>query len=146
VPPARQVRFFPSIVLRKSDGPEIDPAKLKQAHVVVTSYSIVASEHGVFKPDAKNEGKAKGKSKATKKQETSDSDTDSDSDSEDFSKTLGVKKKRLAFKKQVKDVLFHVKWFSMSDVSVFITRSWVCRKRAVGLTSHLDRRWIDEQG
>jgi hypothetical protein len=97
--------------LRKSDDPEIDPAKLKQAHVVITSYSIVASEHGVFKPDAKNEGKAKAKSKATKKQETSDSDTDSDSDSEDFSKTLGLKKKRPASKKQVKDALFHVKWF-----------------------------------
>jgi hypothetical protein len=95
--------FSPAYILRKSDDPEIDPAKLKQAHVVVTSDSIVASEHGIFKPDAKNKAKAKAKSKATKKQETSDS--------EDFSKTLGVKKKKPASKKQVKDVLFHVKWF-----------------------------------
>jgi hypothetical protein len=89
----------------------IDPAKLKQAHVVVTSYSIVSSEHGVFRPDAKSEGKGKPK---TKKKEVSDSDDDSDSDasssSGNFGKTL-TKKKTTSSKKQGKDALFRVKWW-----------------------------------
>jgi SNF2 family DNA or RNA helicase len=94
--------------------PALDPAKLKQAHVVVTSYSIVASEHGAFKPDAKNEGKAKSKSK--KKKDASDSDDDDD-DSDDsdssgggFGKTL-AKKKKTTSKKQAKDALFRIKWW-----------------------------------
>jgi hypothetical protein len=84
--------------------------------VVVTSYSIVASEHGAFKPDAKNEGKTKGKTKAKAKKDSSDSedgddDSDnSDSSTENFGKTL-TKKKKPTSKKPAKDALFHVKWF-----------------------------------
>ncbi|KIM92388.1 hypothetical protein PILCRDRAFT_810445 [Piloderma croceum F 1598] len=93
-----------------------DPAKLRQAHVVVTSYSIVASEHGAFKPDSKNEGKGKKKTKAkAKKQASSDSDDDDDDDSadSDSSENFGksIKKTKPASKKQAKDALFRVKWW-----------------------------------
>ena len=81
--------------------------------MVVTSYSIVASEHGAFKPDAKDEGKAKGKSK---KKDLSDSESDdeldnSDSSAENFGKTLVPKKKKAAPRKQAKDALFRIKWW-----------------------------------
>jgi hypothetical protein len=85
--------------------------------VVVTSYSIVSSEHGAFKPDAKDEGKGKGKAK-TKKKDASDSDSDdldddsdnSDSSAENFGRTL-AKKKKPTSKKQAKDALFRIKWW-----------------------------------
>ena len=75
----------------------------------------MASEHGVFKPDAKNEGKGKGKTKAKAKKDSDDSDDNdnsdnSDSSTENFGKTL-TKKKKPTSKKQAKDALFHVKWF-----------------------------------
>lgn len=91
---------------------DIDPSRLKQAHVVVTSYSIVSSEHGAFIFDATDEGKGKSKSK---KQASSDSESDDDSDnsdssSENFGKTIRPKKKA-APKKQSRDALFRIKWW-----------------------------------
>jgi hypothetical protein len=74
-----------------------DPLKLKAAHVVVTSYSIVASEYATFAPEAKDESKSKSKSKKAASQ--------SDSDSDDI-----VTKKRPG-KAKGKDALFRVKWF-----------------------------------
>ncbi|KAG2034468.1 SNF2 family N-terminal domain-containing protein [Suillus americanus] len=76
-----------------------DPLKLKAAHVVVTSYSIVASEYATFAPPAKDESKSKSKSKKA----ASQSDSDSDSDEVVTKKKLGRAKG--------KDALFRVKWF-----------------------------------
>lgn len=83
--------------------------------MVVTSYSIVASEHGAFKPDAKDESKGKSKAKA-KKQDSSDSDDYSDGDdpsdsSANFGKTLTKKPSASSRKKQAKDALFRIKWW-----------------------------------
>lgn len=77
-----------------------DPSKLK-AHVVVTSYSIVASEYATFAPEVKDEGKSK---KSKSKAMTAASDSDSDS-LEGFSRKLASKKGN------GKDALFRVKWF-----------------------------------
>ncbi|OAX34772.1 hypothetical protein K503DRAFT_774190 [Rhizopogon vinicolor AM-OR11-026] len=74
-----------------------DPLKLKSAHVVVTSYSIVASEYATFAPEVKDESKSKSKAKKAASQ--------SDSDSDDV-----VTKKRPGRAKG-KDALFRVKWF-----------------------------------
>ncbi|KAG1743712.1 SNF2 family N-terminal domain-containing protein [Suillus paluster] len=76
-----------------------DPLRLKAAHVVVTSYSIVASEYATFAPPAKDESKSKSKSKKA----ASQSDSDSDSD-------VVVTKKKPGRAKG-KDALFRVKWF-----------------------------------
>lgn len=85
-----------------------------KAHVVVTSYSIVSSEHGVFAANAKDE--TKGKSKSKGKKDSSDSDEasesgGSDSDSSAIGKTLVAKKKTATRKKPAKDALFRVKWW-----------------------------------
>lgn len=80
-----------------------DPSVLKQAHVVVTSYSIVASEYATFVPEAKDETKSK-KSKSKAMAAASDSDSDS---SEGFTKKF-ASKKRIG---KSKDALFQVQWF-----------------------------------
>ncbi|KAF8452372.1 SNF2 family N-terminal domain-containing protein [Boletus edulis BED1] len=80
-----------------------DPLKLQQAHVVVTSYSIVASEYATFAPETKDESKSK-KSKSKAMAAASDSDSDS---SEGFSKKLASKKRS----GKSKDALFRVTWF-----------------------------------
>lgn len=79
--------------------PSEDPKVLEKADVVVSSYNTVASEHGVFDPPAKNEGKKK----ASKSQKSSQGFSD-DSDS-DVGRTI----KKAPAKK--KDALFHVKWW-----------------------------------
>ncbi|THH29503.1 hypothetical protein EUX98_g4700 [Antrodiella citrinella] len=76
-----------------------DPSVLANAHVVVTSYSIVSSEHATYEPPIKDESK-----KSKKKQSTLD---DSDDDSDDS--TVGRTLKKKALKK--KDALFRVKWW-----------------------------------
>ena len=79
-----------------------DPSVLKQAHVVVTSYTIVASEYATFAPETKDESKSKkSKSKAMI------AASDSDSDSEGFTKKFAAKKRT----GKLKDALFQVKWF-----------------------------------
>lgn len=80
-----------------------DPSKLKQAHVVVTSYSTVASEYAAFTPEAKDETKSK-KSKSKAMAAASDSDSDS---SEGLTKRFTSKKRT----GKSKDALFQVKWF-----------------------------------
>lgn len=80
-----------------------DPSALKQAHVVVTSYSIVASEYAAFAPEAKDERKSK-KSKSKAMVAASDSDSHS---SEGFSRKFASKKGT----GRSKDALFQVKWF-----------------------------------
>ncbi|KIJ59865.1 hypothetical protein HYDPIDRAFT_117943 [Hydnomerulius pinastri MD-312] len=85
-----------------------DPLKLKQAHVVVTSYSTVASEYSTFAP-AKDESGSKSKSKAKSKMMAGASDSDSDS-SEGFTKKL-MAKKATGRAGKTKDALFQVKWF-----------------------------------
>ncbi|KAI0320422.1 SNF2 family N-terminal domain-containing protein [Amylostereum chailletii] len=84
-----------------------NPEVLKRAHVVITSYAIVSSEHGSYVPDAKDE--SKGKSKSKSKKDDSDSD-ELESESEHFGRAIASKKKPAA-KRSVKDALFRVKWF-----------------------------------
>ncbi|KAH9968098.1 SNF2 family N-terminal domain-containing protein [Russula dissimulans] len=83
-----------------------NPETLKRAHVVITSYAVLASEHGVFNPKAKDESKPKkgGSSKAV-------SDSDSDSDADHFGRTLESKKKSATASGKKKDALFRVKWW-----------------------------------
>ena len=86
-----------------SDKTHVDPDQFKRANVIVTSYSIVASEFSAYRPDAKDEGKNKSK----KKTENSDDDS---SDQEQFGRTIkATKKKGVAPKK--KDALFRIKWW-----------------------------------
>ncbi|KIK96178.1 hypothetical protein PAXRUDRAFT_826224 [Paxillus rubicundulus Ve08.2h10] len=82
-----------------------DPLKLKQAHVVVTSYPTVASEYATFAPEAKDESKSKSKSKS---KVASDSDSDS---SGGFTKKLMANKRGTGRAGKTKDALFYVKWF-----------------------------------
>ncbi|KAH7910542.1 SNF2 family N-terminal domain-containing protein [Hygrophoropsis aurantiaca] len=85
-----------------------DPSKLTQAHVVVTSYSIVSSEYGVFAPEAKDESKSKSK---TKKAPAKDSEEDFLDDSDDDTAFARSLSKNKASKPRGKDALFRVKWF-----------------------------------
>lgn len=82
-----------------------DSESLKQAHVVVTSYSVLSSEHGSYLNGQVD--KAHKKSKA-KKASSSDEDTD---DSSNFGRALARKKKATAKPKKILDALFHVKWW-----------------------------------
>ncbi|KAI0058318.1 hypothetical protein BV25DRAFT_1830155 [Artomyces pyxidatus] len=86
-----------------------DPAALQRAHVVVTSYATVASEHSAFAPEAKDESKPKSKSKKAAAA-ASDSD-ESSSEAEHFGRTLAAKKKATTSKSKKKDALFRVKWW-----------------------------------
>ncbi|KAF8872465.1 SNF2 family N-terminal domain-containing protein [Infundibulicybe gibba] len=82
-----------------------DPAALRRAHVVVTTYDVVKSEYASYSPPAKDESKSK-----TKKKAKDASDVDSDDSGEHFGRTLMAKKKtpRASAKK---DALFHVQWW-----------------------------------
>jgi SNF2 family DNA or RNA helicase len=84
-----------------------DPEALTRAHVVVTSYAIVASEYAASQPEAKDESKAK---KNNKKDE-SRPDSDSDSEADHFGRTLASKKKSTAPKGKKRDALFKVRWW-----------------------------------
>ena len=85
-----------------------DPEALTRAHVVVTSYAIVASEYAAFQPEAKDESKAK---KGNTKKNESRVDSDSSSEAEHFGRTLASKKKAAAPKGKKKDALFKVRWW-----------------------------------
>jgi hypothetical protein len=85
---------------------------------VITSYSIVASEHAAFDPPAKDEGSsAKAKPKAKPKAKANDSESDSfiddSGDSADhFGRTIhGKKAAGKKSKKAEKDALFRVRWW-----------------------------------
>jgi hypothetical protein len=101
--------FFFSVL-----GPDV----LKRAHVVITSYSIVTSEHATFSPPSKDEGskaKAKSKPKSKPKKASSGSDSDcfivddSDDSADHFGRTIGKKKGK--GKKAEKDALFRINWW-----------------------------------
>jgi len=83
-----------------------DPAALRRAHVVITSYAIVSSEHGTFDPKVTDESKPKkgGNSKT-------ESSSDSDSEADHFGRTLVNKKKPAITGGKKKDALFRVKWW-----------------------------------
>jgi SNF2 family DNA or RNA helicase len=94
----------------------LGPDVLKKAHVVITSYSIVTSEHATFSPPSKDEGsKAKVKPKPKPKKTSSGSDSDcfivddSDDSADHFGRTIG--KKRGKGKKAERDSLFRIKWW-----------------------------------
>ncbi|KAI9068646.1 hypothetical protein FKP32DRAFT_1561262 [Trametes sanguinea] len=79
-----------------------DPNDLERAHIVVTSYSVVTSEYGVYvKSTGKDEGKGKGKGKKGKESDSDDSDSDS------IAKRMRAAPKR----GKAKDALFRVKWW-----------------------------------
>ncbi|KAJ7766803.1 SNF2 family DNA-dependent ATPase [Mycena metata] len=85
-------------------------AILRRAHVVITTYDTVRSEHAAFAPTAKDETKAAAaKAKASK----ADSDTDgSESEREHFGRTVEAKKGKAAAKAKPKvHPLFEVKWW-----------------------------------
>ncbi|KAH7882890.1 SNF2 family N-terminal domain-containing protein [Phlebopus sp. FC_14] len=88
-----------------------EPLKLKQAHVVITSYSTVASEYAAFAPETKDESKSKIKAKSSR---AAASDSESDS-SEGFTKKLATASKKKGSSRgraaKIKDALFQVKWF-----------------------------------
>ncbi|KAH9034929.1 SNF2 family N-terminal domain-containing protein [Lactarius hengduanensis] len=84
-----------------------NPETLRRAHVVVTSYAIVASEYAASHPEAKDESKSK-KTNSTQKDE---SRSDSGSEAEHFGRTLASKKKSTSAKGKKKDALFNVKWW-----------------------------------
>ncbi|KAF9242263.1 SNF2 family N-terminal domain-containing protein [Melanogaster broomeanus] len=83
-----------------------DPLKLKQAHVVVTSYPTVASEYAAFAPAAKDESRSKPKSKSKVVANASDSES-----SDGFTKKLVANKRGVGSGGKTKDALFQVKWF-----------------------------------
>ena len=77
-----------------------DPKKLERAHVVVTSYTTVASEYGTY-TGGKDEGKA-----SKKKQVDSDSDSDSS-----VGTSLKHKKATGRGARAKKDALFRLQWW-----------------------------------
>ncbi|KAI0922976.1 hypothetical protein AcV5_009827 [Taiwanofungus camphoratus] len=82
-----------------------DPTEIERAHVVITSYSTVASEFGAYNPAASDESKTS-KTKPKKSQNSSGDESDDG--------TLGhtlVNAKRKAPKKKPKNALFRVKWW-----------------------------------
>ena len=86
----------------------LDPEALTRAHVVVTSYAIVASEYAAFQPEAKDESKPK---KSNAKKDESPPDSDSDSEADHFGRTLASKKKPTGSKGKKKEALFKVRWW-----------------------------------
>ncbi|KAI6041557.1 SNF2 family N-terminal domain-containing protein [Pisolithus marmoratus] len=85
-----------------------DPLKLQQAHVVITSYSIVSSEYASYAPEAKDESKKSKSKKSGKTNGDGGAGAGSDSgSSEDFTRKLKAKAKA----GKTKDALFGVKWY-----------------------------------
>lgn len=80
-----------------------NPSDLERAHVVITSYSTIASEYGTYSP-ATDESKPKKKSKQSQSQVSDDSDDDS------VGKVLKTTTRKASGKKP-KDALFRVKWY-----------------------------------
>ncbi|KAF9467200.1 SNF2 family N-terminal domain-containing protein [Collybia nuda] len=83
-----------------------DPAALRNAHVVVTTYDVVKSEYEVYTSLS-----AKDESKTTKKKGKSSSSDDEDSadSAEHFGRTLASKAKKSTAQK--KSALFQIKWW-----------------------------------
>lgn len=96
------------LILFPSTYSSLDPETLRRAHVVITSYAIVASEHATFQPKVKDESKPKMGS--TSKAESS---SDSDSEADHFGRTLENKRKSARTNSKKKDALFRVKWWRL---------------------------------
>ncbi|KAI0267408.1 SNF2 family N-terminal domain-containing protein [Gloeopeniophorella convolvens] len=92
-----------SVIEHHGQSRTTNPEALKRAHVVVTSYAIVASEYAAFEPSAKDESKPK---KGSNRKVESDSES---SEADHFGRTLANKK--TASKSKKKDALFRVKWW-----------------------------------
>ncbi|KAF7337965.1 SNF2 family DNA-dependent ATPase [Mycena venus] len=86
-----------------------DSKDLRRAHVVITTYDTVRSEHAAFAPTAKDEIKTA----AAKAKKSADSDSDdSDSEADHFGRTVAAKKGKTAAKTKPKVCpLFEVKWW-----------------------------------
>lgn len=91
--PTRTIGIFQTLSYRTISHVAADPEKLKRAHVVITSYSIVANEYAAFSDDGKDESKSK---KSKKGDESSDEE-------------ILPRKSAKATKK--KAALFGVKWW-----------------------------------
>ncbi|KZT63245.1 hypothetical protein DAEQUDRAFT_742034 [Daedalea quercina L-15889] len=93
-------RMAPGLVVVEHHGPNraSDPKKLERAHVIVTSYTTVASEHSTY-TGSKGEGKASKKKRG-----------DSDSDS-DISVGSSLKYKKAVGRGAKKDALFRLHWW-----------------------------------
>ncbi|KAI8972436.1 SNF2 family N-terminal domain-containing protein [Trametes punicea] len=90
------------VVQHHGPGRTSDPYDLERAHIVVTSYSVVTSEYGVYNRSmGKDESKNKGKGKKGNESDSDDSDSDS------------IRKRIKAAPKsgKAKDALFRVKWW-----------------------------------
>ncbi|KAK7038089.1 SNF2 family DNA-dependent ATPase [Favolaschia claudopus] len=100
-----------TVVKHQGPGRTKSSAALKRAHVVITTYDTVRSEHASHAPTANDDLKAKAK-KAKAEVVDSDSD-DSKSEAEHFGRTVGGKTKgKTASKPKAKVCpLFEVKWF-----------------------------------
>lgn len=91
------------VIQHHGPGRTQDPYELTRAHVVLTSYQVVANEFAAYTFDAKDES-AKPKSKPKKKSKADDSDSDSDS----VGKSI---KKKAPKKKKQHSALFGVRWW-----------------------------------
>ncbi|KAJ7286231.1 SNF2 family DNA-dependent ATPase [Mycena rebaudengoi] len=103
------------LVVIKHQGPSRtkSAAVLRRAHIVVTTYDTIRSEHAAFEPTAKDEIKsAAAKAKSTV---VISSDSESDSEAEHFGRTVAAKKgKAPAPKGKAKpkaSAVFEVKWW-----------------------------------
>jgi hypothetical protein len=87
-PLERTVRPVSELCLYTSElHPRPDPKKLAKADIVITSYNVLASEHGVHTTSASNHSTSKKKKNDSS---NSEEDEDSNSDSDDaFSKKMG---------------------------------------------------------
>ncbi|KAJ7681794.1 SNF2 family N-terminal domain-containing protein [Mycena rosella] len=84
-------------------------AMLRRAHVVITTYDTVRSEHAAFAPTAKDEIKT---AAAKVKKAKASSDSDDSSEAEHFGRTVkGAKAPAKGKAKEKASALFEVKWF-----------------------------------
>ncbi|KAH8829101.1 SNF2 family DNA-dependent ATPase [Flagelloscypha sp. PMI_526] len=95
---AKMVKGF-TVVKHQGSSRTADPYKLKNSHVVITTYQTVQSEWTTYKSDVKDEGKGK------KKKTQADDDDDGSDSSIEVTKT---KKKSTG---KSKDALFRVRWW-----------------------------------
>ncbi|KAF8205756.1 P-loop containing nucleoside triphosphate hydrolase protein [Mycena galopus ATCC 62051] len=97
-----------TVLKHQGPGRAKTSAALKRAHVVVTTYDTVRSEHASFAPTTNDQIKT---AAAKAKAKGSDSD-DSDSEADHFGRTVAAKKGKTAAKPKAKVCpLFELKWW-----------------------------------
>ncbi|THH01396.1 hypothetical protein EW145_g6925 [Phellinidium pouzarii] len=84
-----------------------DPETLRRAHIVITSYSVLSSEHSAYEQRQVEKTVSKSKLKAN---ESSEEDEENDSDESQLSSTV-KKGKKTGKPKKIMDALFHLKWW-----------------------------------